>query len=199
MGCIESCGTIREMPPIDEPSKQLRHAVMLVALLNLAYFGVEFAVATAIGSVSLFADSVDFLEDASINLLILVGLGWSTPNRARLGMTLAAILLIPGLATLWTAWDKFWLPLPPAPIPLTLAGAGALAVNLTCAMILARYRSHSGSLTRAAFLSARNDAFRQCRHHRRWLRDRRHAFGLAGPDRRARDRGDQCRRGARDL
>jgi Co/Zn/Cd efflux system component len=143
----------------DAPNSALRRAVLLVALLNLGYFAVEFAVAAAIGSVSLFADSVDFLEDASINLLILVGLGWSTRNRARLGMLLAAVLLVPGFATLWAAWDKFWLPLPPAPVPLTLAGAGALAVNLTCALILARYRRHSGSLTRAAFLSARNDVF----------------------------------------
>jgi Co/Zn/Cd efflux system component len=137
----------------------LRRAVFVVALLNLGYFGVEFAVALAIGSVSLFADSVDFLEDASINLLIFVALTWSAPRRALLGMVLAGILLVPGFATLWTAWDKFWLPLPPAPIPLTLAGTGALAVNLTCAVILARYRRHAGSLTRAAFLSARNDAF----------------------------------------
>jgi Co/Zn/Cd efflux system component len=120
---------------------------------------VEFAVALAIGSVSLFADSVDFLEDASINLLIFIALSWSVPRRAVLGMVLAGILLIPGFATLWTAWDKFWLPLPPAPVALTLAGTGALAVNLTCAVILARYRGHAGSLTRAAFLSARNDAF----------------------------------------
>jgi len=42
---------------------------------------------------------------------------------------------------------------------LTITGAGALAVNLFCAILLARYRHHSGSLTRAAFLSARNDAF----------------------------------------
>ena len=142
-----------------EHAMQLRRAVLLVAMLNLAYFGVEFAVATAIGSVSLFADSVDFLEDASINLLILVGLGWSASRRALLGKVLAGILLVPGIATLWTAWDKFWLPLPPAPIPLTLAGTGALAVNLTCALLLARYRRHGGSLTRAAFLSARNDVF----------------------------------------
>ena len=31
-------------------------------------------------------------------------------------------------------------------------------MNLTCAMLIVRFRSHSGSLTRAAFLSARNDA-----------------------------------------
>ena len=136
----------------------LRKVVIIVAALNLAYFGVEFAVALAIDSVSLFADSIDFLEDASVNFLIAIALGWSATNRARVGMALAGILFIPGLATLWTAWEKFLVPLPPAPLPLSLAGAGALAINLSCAFMLLRFRSHSGSLTRAAFLSARNDA-----------------------------------------
>ena len=129
-----------------------------VALLNLAYFVVEFGVATAIGSVSLFADSIDFLEDASLNLLIAVALGWSARRRAQLGMLLAAILMVPGLATLWTAWQKLNVPVAPSPTLLALAGSGALVVNLSCAFMLARYRHHSGSLMRAAFLSARNDA-----------------------------------------
>jgi Co/Zn/Cd efflux system component len=136
----------------------LRAAVGLVAALNLAYFGVEFAVALRIGSVSLFADSVDFLEDASVNILIAVALGWSAANRARLGMALAGILLVPALATIWTAWTKLNAPAPPEPVWLSLTGLGALAVNLSCALILARYRGHAGSLTKAAFLSARNDA-----------------------------------------
>jgi Co/Zn/Cd efflux system component len=136
----------------------LRRTVWLVAVFNLAYFGVEFAVAVAIGSVSLFADSIDFLEDASVNLLIAVALGWSARNRARLGMLLAGLLLVPGLATLWTAWGKLAAPVAPEPLPLSLAGLGALVVNMTCAIMLARYRYHGGSLTRAAFLSARNDA-----------------------------------------
>lgn len=140
------------------PDPGLRRVVAAVGLLNLGYFSIEFAVALAIGSVALFADSIDFLEDASVNFLIFAALGWSAARRARVGMMLAGILLIPGLATLWTAWQKFNLPIPPDPVPLSLAGAGALAVNLTCAFLLARYRSHSGSLTRAAFLSARNDA-----------------------------------------
>ena len=106
---------------------------------------------------SLFADSVDFLEDASVNLLILLALGWSLKARARVGMGLAAILLVPAAATLWVLWNKLHLPEPPAPIPLTVTGLGALTVNFGCAMLLVRYRRHGGSLTRAAFLSARND------------------------------------------
>lgn len=143
----------------DQSAEGLRRAVAIVAVLNLAYFGVEFAVALAIGSVSLFADSIDFLEDTAINLLILIALGWNARKRAFVGMMLAAILLAPGIATIWMAWQKFNLPIPPAPLPLSLAGLGALAVNLYCAFLLARFRSHGGSLSRAAFLSARNDAF----------------------------------------
>jgi Co/Zn/Cd efflux system component len=136
----------------------LRRAVLIVALANLAYFGVEFAVARQIGSVSLLADSIDFLEDAAVNLMILIAIGWSAAKRARVGMLLAGILLIPGIATLWTAWEKFSAPIPPEPWLLSTTGIGALFVNLFCAFLLAKFRHHSGSLTRAAFLSARNDA-----------------------------------------
>ena len=139
-------------------NQKLRKIVASVALLNLAYFGVEFAVARAIGSVSLFADSVDFLEDTSVNVLILLALGWSAKSRARVGMLLACILLVPGAATLWTAWSNFQNPVVPSPFLMTVTGAGALVVNLSCALLLAQFREHSGSLTKAAFLSARNDA-----------------------------------------
>ncbi|CAH1661433.1 cation transporter [Chelatococcus asaccharovorans] len=142
----------------DVRDRGFRRVVLLVGLLNFAYFGIEFAVALSIGSVSLFADSVDFLEDASVNFLIFFAIAWSARNRARVGMALAFILLVPGLATLWTAWDKFLDPVPPQPFALTITGVGALAINLACALMLVAYRHHSGSLTKAAFLSARNDA-----------------------------------------
>jgi Co/Zn/Cd efflux system component len=107
----------------------------------------------------LFADSVDFLEDAAVNFLIVAALGWSATRRAKVGMALSGILLIPALAFLWALWRKFAAPVPPEAVSLTVTGLGALAVNLSCAFMLARYRRHSGSLTKAAFLSARNDAF----------------------------------------
>jgi Co/Zn/Cd efflux system component len=137
----------------------LRRAVSWAVALNLGYFAVEFTVARRIGSVSLFADSIDFLEDTAVNVLVLVALGWQPRQRSRLGVLLAALLLLPGGATLWTAWQKWLLPLAPAPLPLSLTALGALAVNLTCALLLARVRHAAGSLSRAAFLSARNDVW----------------------------------------
>jgi Co/Zn/Cd efflux system component len=137
--------------------RALRRVVVAVAALNLGYFFVEFGIARRIGSVSLFADSIDFLEDASVNILILVALGWPDKRRAAVGILLAVILLLPGVATVWTAWQKFLLPVAPAPAALAITGAGALAVNFSCALMLAHVRHVGGSLARAAYLSARND------------------------------------------
>jgi Co/Zn/Cd efflux system component len=144
---------------VTQPAPALRPVVARVAGLNLGFFGIEIAVALAIGSIALIADSLDFLEDAAINLLIFAGIGWSVRNRARLGMVLAGILVIPGLATAYAAYEKFSDLTPPAPLALTLTGLAALAVNLACAAMLARHRDGGGSLTRAAYLSARNDAY----------------------------------------
>jgi Co/Zn/Cd efflux system component len=116
----------------------LRKVVIIVALLNLAYFGVEFAVALAIGSVSLFADSIDFLEDASVNFLIAIALGWSATSRARIGMALAGILLIPGLARLGMAWQKFMAPMLPAYVPLSLGWSWRISNQLIM-------RAHAGA------------------------------------------------------
>jgi Co/Zn/Cd efflux system component len=138
-------------------NEQVRNAVRLVALLNLAYFGIEMAVALSIGSVSLLADSADFFEDAAVNFLIFAALGWSPVRRARVGMLLSAVLLLPVAAFAWTLWRKFAHPVAPDAFALTVTGLGALAINLFCAFTLARHRDHSGSLTKAAFLSARND------------------------------------------
>lgn len=136
----------------------IRRVVLVVALLNLAYFFVEFFVALSIGSVSLFADSVDFLEDALINLLIFAALPWSVRRRRTVGSILAFVILLPAIATIWTAIAKIFNPYPPEPIPLTITALGALIVNVTAAGLLVRHRHHSGSLTKAAWLSARNDA-----------------------------------------
>jgi Co/Zn/Cd efflux system component len=135
-----------------------RRTVLIVALLNLAYFGVEFAVALTIGSVSLFADSVDFLEDASINLLIFFAAAWSLRRQSRVGSVLAFVILVPAVATIVVAVQKILDPVPPQVVPLSLAAFGALLVNLACAFLLVRHRNAQGSMAKAAWLSARNDA-----------------------------------------
>lgn len=138
-------------------SQRLGRVVLLVAGLNLAYFFVEFTVALAIGSVSLFADSVDFLEDTAINMLIFLALGWSLHRQALAGKAMAVIILVPALAAAWQAFTKFSNPEPPDPLSLVVTAGGAVVVNLVCSLVLSRFRHHGSSMAKAAFLSARND------------------------------------------
>lgn len=135
----------------------LKKTIFIVALINFIYFGIEFISALSIASVSLLADSIDFLEDAAINCLILLTMGWSMKKRAIIGLILSFIILIPGLTTLWAVWQKLIYRIPPEPYMVSLIGFGALMVNSFCVYILIKYRHHHGSLTKAAFLSARND------------------------------------------
>ena len=137
--------------------RALKRTVLTVALLNLGYMAVEMAVALAVGSVSLFADSVDFFEDFAVNLLIFLALGWSLQRRAALGKVMAVIILLPALAAGWMAVVKFGDPDPPDPLALVVTAGGAVLVNLICTVLLSRFRHDGGSLTTAAFLAARND------------------------------------------
>ena len=146
--------------PVPQPqldARRLRRIVLVVALLNLTYFFVEFTVALVAGSVSLLADSVDFLEDTAINLLIFIALGWPLAKRAATGKVMALVILGPAAVAAWVAIQRFWDPVAPDVVPVVLASLGAVAVNGTSAWLLTRVRHHGGSLSRAAFLSARND------------------------------------------
>jgi len=135
----------------------LRSVVLVVAGLNFAWFWVEAVVALAIGSVALFADSVDFLEDTAINLLIALALGWGARHRAIAGKVMAGILLVPAAAAVWQAAAKWGDPTAPDVGWLVVTAGSAALVNGLCAWLLARVRTVGGSLSRAAYLSARND------------------------------------------
>ena len=137
--------------------KTLRRTVLVVALLNLAYFFVEAVVALAIGSVSLVADSVDFLEDTAVNLLIFIALGWSLRRRAIAGKVMAGIIVLPALAAIAMAVKKFMDPVAPDALSLVLTSGGSVVVNTICAYLLMGIRKHGGSMTTAAWLAARND------------------------------------------
>ena len=140
----------------------LRGTLIIVALLNLAYFFIELFAAIKINSVSLFSDSIDFLEDTFVNLLILFSFLISSTLRPKLSKILVIVILLPGLTALWAAWEQIVRPLPPEAFKLTLVGFGALLTNITCTIILMKYRENNKNFIKAAFLSARNDVLANC-------------------------------------
>ena len=134
----------------------VRRTLIIVALLNLTYFFIELFAAIKINSVSLFADSIDFLEDTFVNLLIFFSYLITSTLRPKISKILAVIILLPGLTALWAAWEQIMRPSMPEAFELTIVGLGALLINFTCTIILMRFKNDE-SLTKAAFLSARND------------------------------------------
>ena len=119
---------------------KVRKAVLTVALLNFAYFFVEFFIALSAGSVSLLADSVDFLEDTSINLLIFIALGWPLARRAVMGKLMAIVILAPAAFAAWAAIQRFSAPQAPEVIPIIVASLGAVVINGASAIIISRVR-----------------------------------------------------------
>jgi len=136
----------------------LRRTVALVAVLNLTYFAIEFTFARIYGSLALLSDSLDFLEDASVNLLIFMAFSWSIIARKRLSYLLALVLLVPGVVFIVEAISRFNEPQVPNGGGMSVVGIGALLVNFYCAAILARHKQEEGGLAKAAYMSARNDA-----------------------------------------
>ena len=133
-------------------------AVAAVALLNFSYFFIEFYMGYKIGSVSLFADSIDFLEDSLLNTLIFFAFYWSKPRQKIVARIASISLLIPVFFTAYTIWKKTTIGTVPDPLDMGVTAFGALIVNVSCAFILHLYKKKGNALYLAAFLSARNDA-----------------------------------------
>ena len=139
-------------------SEPLKSIVARVAILNLSYFAIEFYFAQRFNSVALFSDSLDFLEDASVNILIFLSFSLAVIWRARLSYIFAFLLLLPGCSFLYNALQQIAKPITPNGDGMSIVGLGALGVNIYCAMILNKFKEIKGGLAKAAYFSARNDA-----------------------------------------
>ena len=64
----------------------------------------------------------------------------SSTLRPKLSKILVIVILLPGLTALWAAWEQIVRPLPPEAFKLTLVGFGALLTNITCTIILMKFR-----------------------------------------------------------
>ena len=132
--------------------------VLWVALaVNLTMFVVEIGAGLAAQSVSLLADSLDFLGDAANYGLSLFVLGMVLHLRARASLVKAASMAAFGL---WVAYTTIGHALagtvPEAPV-MGVVGALAFAANLGVAVMLYRWRTGDSNM-RSVWLCTRNDA-----------------------------------------
>ncbi len=144
-------------PDAGHNSPSYRRILWIALLLNFAMFGIEMVAGAASGSVSLLADSIDFLGDGFNYALSLLVLGMVVTWRARAAVFKSLCMLAFGLGVLakalW-AWQYG-----AAPDALTMGAVGTLAllVNLGVAAMLYAYREGDANM-RSVWLCTRNDA-----------------------------------------
>ncbi|MFI8481124.1 cation transporter [Pseudomonas sp. NPDC078700] len=145
-----------------DPSSQQRPAryrkILWIALVvNLGMFFIEIASGVKAGSVSLLADSLDFLGDAANYGISLWVLGMGIALRAKASLFKAVSMLIFGVGVLGMA---IWHALSgqvPEPQTMGLIGSLALLSNLGVAALLYAYREGDSNM-RSVWLCTRNDA-----------------------------------------
>jgi Co/Zn/Cd efflux system component len=133
-------------------------AVLWVALvINAAMFGVEIVAGINGHSVSLLADSLDFLGDSANYGISLWVLGMGVAQRAKASLLKAMSMLAFGLWVLGSAaWHAYSGALPSAET-MGAVGTLALAANLIVAGLLYAYREGDSNM-RSVWLCTRNDA-----------------------------------------
>ncbi|SDS46068.1 cobalt transporter [Bradyrhizobium canariense] len=108
----------------------------LIAGANLLFFCLEFALAVEIRSVSLFADSIVFLEGAAVSVLTAPRLNWGLPRREAFGRFAVTMILVPTCFIFWMIAANFDNAEIPSAAPLAAIGVVLLPVNIVYLAVL---------------------------------------------------------------
>lgn len=138
-------------------SRRYRKILWVALVVNFAMFAVEIGAGLRAGSVSLLADSLDFLGDAGNYAISLWVLGMGLVLRARAAQFKALCMLLFGVGVLGTTiWQQLQGGVPNAPT-MGLVGLLALSANVGVAALLYAYREGDSNM-RSVWLCTRNDA-----------------------------------------
>ncbi|MBU2342302.1 MAG: cation transporter [Alphaproteobacteria bacterium] len=135
-----------------------RRALWIVVILNVGFGVIELFGGFIADSQALKADSLDFLGDGSITFIGLLALAWAASTRAKVALTQGLFLALLGVWVLGMAAWRAMNAMPPDAELMGGIGIAALAVNVTAALVLARFRASGDAQARAIWLFSRNDA-----------------------------------------
>jgi Co/Zn/Cd efflux system component len=135
-----------------------RRTLWIVVILNIGFGLLELVSGFVAASQALKADSLDFIGDGSITLVGLIALGWTAIARSRIALVQGLFLATLGLGVIgFAAWRALHATPPEAEL-MGGIGIAALVVNVSAALILARFRDQGDATSRAIWLFSRNDA-----------------------------------------
>ena len=151
-GCCNHC----DVQPSARQGRYRR--ILWIALaINLTMFSIEIVSGFRGGSVSLLADSLDFLGDAANYGISLVVLGLSVTARANASRIKALSMGAFGVWVIGLAiWNLTSSVMPSVPT-MGIVGLSALLANCAVALLLFTYRDGDSNM-RSVWLCTRNDA-----------------------------------------
>jgi len=148
--CCSSCGD-------DDGDPRYWRVLWIAMLVNAAMFAAEVVASRVAGSVSLLADSIDFLGDAANYSLSLAVLGRVLAVRSRAAMVKAATMAAFGAFVLGKALWNATRGVPPEALTMGVVGIAALVANIGVAWMLFRHRAGDAN-RRSVWICSRNDA-----------------------------------------
>lgn len=140
-----------------QPEPKYRRILWIALIVNFVMFAIELVFSQRANSVSLLADSIDFLGDAANYGISIWVLAMSVHTRAKASLLKAASMGLFGVGVLAHAiWNAITGVVPDAHT-MTFVGLLALAANLGVAWLLYAYRNGDSNM-RSVWLCTRNDA-----------------------------------------
>jgi cation diffusion facilitator family transporter len=130
--------------------------LVVVLVINLAMFFVEFISGWLAQSTALLGDSLDMLGDASVYAVTLYALHSSERTRAGVALLKGAVMGLLGLVVIADAIRKSVLGIMPEATWMGAVGFLALAANSVCFSMLHRHRGDDLNM-RSTWLFSRND------------------------------------------
>jgi Co/Zn/Cd efflux system component len=133
-----------------------RRVLVIVMVINLAMFVVEFGAGLIARSSALQADAVDMLGDGVVYALSLWAIGRGPRWDAGAALAKGVLILAFFLFIVWGIVDKLIHGVAPASGLMLIFGAIALLANLTCLALLWRFRALNLNM-KSTFECSRND------------------------------------------
>lgn len=150
------CNNHHETPEQKPRDKAYRRVLWAVLAINLAMFLAEIGAGILSGSVSLLADSVDFLGDVGNYAISLLVVGMSLQARSRASLFKALTMGIFGVWVIGMAGWNLYAGVTPEAYTMGVVGIVALLANAASFGLLWRFREGDSNM-RSAWICTRND------------------------------------------
>jgi Co/Zn/Cd efflux system component len=144
------------IPPSAHDNLSYRRVLWIALIANAVMFAVELTASIFSGSTALAADAADFLGDSANYALSLGALAVGGAWLSRVALLKGGAMATYGVAVLAFAAWRAWLGVPPEALTMGVVGMLALAVNLSVAVLLYRFREGDANM-RSVWLCTRND------------------------------------------